>query len=150
MTESLQPVHLQLRSGYTFEVDFGLPNVPLLTTDATPPLGTGSGPDSEMLLMAAVGNCLAASLGFALRKYKNESVPIRAMVNGQVAKNEAGRLRVKSLAVEIQVGVPVGTLRLAQRAIQQYEDFCVVTQSLRAAIPVEVQVFDSDGLLISD
>jgi organic hydroperoxide reductase OsmC/OhrA len=148
--ELLQPVQLELQSGYVFDVDFGLPNVSPLKTDATPPLGTGGGPDSEMLLMAAVANCLAASLAFALRKYKNEDVPMRAKVHGQVVRNEAGRLRMHSMMVDIRLGVPVSTLRLAQRALQQYEDFCVVTQSVRAAIPVEVQVFDSDGLLISE
>jgi organic hydroperoxide reductase OsmC/OhrA len=148
--ELLQPVQLELQSGYVFDVDFGLTNVPPLKTDATPPLGTGAGPDSEMLLMAAVANCLAASLAFALRKYKNEDVPMHAKVHGQVVRNEAGRLRMHSMMVDIRLGVPVSTLRLAQRALQQYEDFCVVTQSVRAAIPVEVQVFDSDGLLISE
>lgn len=145
----LQPVSLELRGGYAFEVDFGLPDVAPLKTDATPPLGDGTGPDSEMLLMAAVGNCLAASLAFCLRKYKNDSVPIRATVSGQAERNEEGRLRMHSIAVEIRLGVPVSTLRLAQRALEQYEDFCVVTQSVRAAIPVAVQVFDGDGVLIS-
>jgi hypothetical protein len=29
------------------------------------------------------------------------------------------------------------------------EDFCVVTQSVRVAIPVAVQVFDSEGTLLA-
>ena len=55
MTESLQlaPLHrvlLMLRDSYEFAVDFGLPGVPPLGTDASPPLGKNGGPDSEMLL----------------------------------------------------------------------------------------------------
>ena len=42
---------LVLETAYRFKVDLGLANVPSLTTDATPPLGRGQGPDSERLFM---------------------------------------------------------------------------------------------------
>ncbi|MBS0446877.1 MAG: OsmC family protein [Proteobacteria bacterium] len=147
--EDVRSITLELRSGYAFDVDFELPNVPRLSTDASPPLGEGKGPDSEMLLMAAVGNCLAASLAFSLRKYKNDQVAIRATVQGQLARNDRGRLRVQGIAVEIRLGVPASGVRLLQRALEQYEDFCVVTQSVRSAIPVSVRVFDSEGAEVS-
>ena len=147
--ETMRPIRLELGAGFRFNVDFGLPGVPALMTDATPPLGQGTGPDSEMLLMAAVGNCLSASLAFSLRKFRNEDVPIQATVDGQLACNDAGRLRMHSIAVTIRLGVPVASLRLAERALAQYEDFCVVTQSVRLAIPVAVQVFDSEDVLLS-
>jgi organic hydroperoxide reductase OsmC/OhrA len=102
-----------------------------------------------MLLMAAVGNCLAASLAFALRKFKNENVPLRSSVEGRVMRNEQGRQRMHSIDVVIHLGVPAATLRLAQRAIDQFEDFCVVTQSVRAAIPVAVRIVDSAGMVLA-
>jgi organic hydroperoxide reductase OsmC/OhrA len=138
-------VTLSLISDYRLKVDFGLAGVPDLTTDAAPPLGRGQGPDSERLLMAAVGNCLTASLAFSLRKYKNAEVAMQATVDARLAPNEQGRLRMNSMSVVIRLGVPMASLRLAERALAQYEDFCVVTQSVRAAIPVDVKVFDSEG-----
>jgi len=147
--ETLQPIRLKLRNGYRFDVDFGLGNAPALTTDASPPLGQGTGPDSEMLLMAAVGNCLSASLAFSLRKFRNEGVSMQTTVDGQLSRNEQGRLRVHSIRVSMHLGVPVASLRLAERALAQYEDFCVVTQSVRKAIPVEALVFDSDHVLLA-
>lgn len=147
--DAVPPVVLELKTGYCFDVRFADPASSTLTTDAMPPLGGGAGPDSEMLLMAAVGNCLAASLAFSLRKYKNDEVPIRATVNARLARNESGRLRVSALSVQIRLGVPASGLRLLQRALEQYEDFCVVTQSVRAAIPVEVQVIDGEGRVLS-
>jgi organic hydroperoxide reductase OsmC/OhrA len=95
--------------------------------------------------MAAVGNCLTASLAFSLRKYKNAEVAMQATVDARLAPNEQGRLRMNSMSVVIRLGVPMASLRLAERALAQYEDFCVVTQSVRAAIPVDVKVFDSEG-----
>ena len=32
-----------------------------------------------------------------------------------------------------------------ERAFAQFEDFCVVTQTVRAAFPVDVRVLDSQG-----
>lgn len=148
--ETVGTVTLVLQHDYEFEVDFGLPGAPPLRTDATPPLGHGAGPDSERLLMAAVGNCLSASLAFSLRKFKNDAVPIRTAVEASLARNDHGRLRVQGLSVDLRLGVPAADLRLLDRALAQYEDFCVVTQSVRAAIPVAVRVFDSDGTLLGD
>jgi organic hydroperoxide reductase OsmC/OhrA len=147
--ETTGTVTLVLEAGYRFKVDFGLTGAPGLITDATPPLGRGEGPDSEMLLMAAVGNCLSASLAFSLRKFKNEEVPIRATVEATLARNEHGRLRIQSMTVVIRLGVAAPNLRLVERAVAQYEDFCVVTQSVRAAIPITAHVYDSEGVLLS-
>jgi hypothetical protein len=64
-----------------------------------------------------------------------------------LGRNEHGRLH--DIAVDIRLGVPANTLRLVERAVAQFEDFCTVTQSVRASIPVTVQVFDSEGVLLS-
>jgi hypothetical protein len=37
---------------------------------------------------------------------------------------------------------------MAERILEQFEDFCVVTQSVRAAIPVTVQVLDRDSIVL--
>jgi organic hydroperoxide reductase OsmC/OhrA len=143
---TIGPVDLTLDGGYRFRVEFAGAT---LTTDATPPLGEGRGPDSEMLLAAAVANCLAASLAFSLRKFRNAEVPIRARAEAQVGPDASGRPRVQRIDVEIRLGVPASTLRLLERALAQYEDHCVVTQSVRAAIPVTVRVVDADGRVLA-
>jgi hypothetical protein len=51
------------------------------------------------------------------------------------------------IEVEIRLGAAAADLRQLDRALAQFEDFCVVTQSVRAAIPVGVKVFDSDGTM---
>lgn len=147
--EPLSPVTLVLESAYRFNVDFGLDDVAKLVTDATPPLGGGTGPDSEKLLMAAVGNCLAASLAFSLRKFRNDTVGIRAVVSASLAPNAHGRLRMQAIAVDISLSEAAARLRLLDRALAQYEDFCVVSQSVRAGIPVTVRVFDGEGVLLT-
>ena len=147
--ESVGAVHLSLESGLRFLVDFDLAGVPTMTTDAMPPLGQGRGPDSERLLMAAVANCLSASLAFSLHKYRNADVPMRTRADARLTHNEGGRLRMHSMAVDIHLGAPAGNIRLLDRALSQYQDFCTVTASIRAAFPILVRVFDSEGTLLS-
>jgi organic hydroperoxide reductase OsmC/OhrA len=147
MTDEGLTVGLQLERDYQFEVDFGVSGAPLLVTDASPPLGKGAGPDSERLLLAAVANCLSSSLLFSLRKFKNDSVTMRTKADGSLVRNEHGRLRMGRIEVEIRLGAAAADLRQLDRALAQFEDFCVVTQSVRAAIPVGVKVFDSDGTM---
>lgn len=64
-------------------------------------------------------------------------------------RNPQGRLRVGSVSVSIQIGSPAHTLNHLERALEQFEDFCVVTQSVREGIPIEVRVSDSAGTLLN-
>ncbi len=96
-------------------------------------------------LAAAVGNCLAASLYFALRKYKQSPAPIACEVSAETGRNAQNRLRVASMAVQLSLGVPASALAHLDRVLATFEDFCTVTGSVKAAFPVTVTVFDSLG-----
>ena len=71
MTEPAIALESRQQADYRFEVDFKTPGQPLLLTDEPAPLGGGAGPNPARLLGAAVANCLAASLLFSLRKFRN-------------------------------------------------------------------------------
>lgn len=135
---------LTQQQDYAFEIQFGA-GVPSLRADEPPPLGGGQGPSPEQLLAAAVGNCLAASLLFSLRKYKQQPEPISAEVRSETARNAEGRLRIKALHVVLSLGQPAAALQHLDRALAQFEDFCTVTQSVRSAIEVTVHVLDAAG-----
>ena len=66
-------VTITQQSNYQFLVDFGTGISPLQADEAAP-LGAGEGLSPSQLLLAAVTNCLSASLFFALQKFKQ--VPI--------------------------------------------------------------------------
>jgi len=138
-------VQLAQRADYAFTAHFGA-DVPELVCDEPAPVGRGSGPSPTQLLAAAVGNCLLDSLLFALRKYKQAPEPLSGEVHAQLGRNEAGRIRVVSMQATLRLGVEAQALAHLDRALAQFEDFCTVTQSVRAAIPVEVSVFDVAGV----
>ena len=143
-TEAPPSVRLTQQRDYQFQVEFDAGIAPLLA-DEPPPLGSGQGPSPEQLLAAAVGNCLAASLLFSLRKYKQQPEPITAEVSAQTARNAENRLRIQSIQVVLTLGQAAAALQHLDRALAQFEDFCTVTQSVRGGIEVNVQVVDALG-----
>ena len=138
---------LQL-TDFRFEIHFDNPAVPTLLTDELAPLGGDAGPSPSRLLAAAVANCLSASLLFAMRKFTNEPGPLRAVATVSMTRNAQNRLRVGSIAVDLHLGVMGSEIRMLDRILGQFEEFCVVTQSVRNAIPVEVRVLDKAGTVL--
>ncbi len=137
-------VSLKQETDYKFSLNFG-ENIPILYSDESPPLGKGEGSTPVQLLAAAVGNCLGASLLFALRKYKQAPEPITAEANAIVGRNAENRLRVQRIEVALRLGKLAEELEHLDRALGQFETFCTVTESVRLGIPVEVSVFDAAG-----
>ena len=144
MNQDLQTVRLTQAQDYQFDVDFGTPG-PALRADEPAPLGQGVGPSPVQLLAAAVGNCLSASLLFALRKFKQAPEPLACTVQAEVGRNAEGRMRVLGLSARLTLGVPAGTIEHLDRVLGSFESYCTVTQSVSPAIPVVVEVFDALG-----
>lgn len=138
-------VQLRLLDGYKFEIDFG--DAGQLLSDEPPPLGAGEGPNPSRLLAAAVANCLAASLLFAVRKFKEDPGQVQATVVGELERQD-GRWRIGKLQVGLQLGADSAAMPHLERALSQFENFCVVTQSVRQGIEVTVQVRDNAGQLL--
>jgi uncharacterized OsmC-like protein len=137
-------VLLKQQGDYRFALQFAS-EAPVLFSDEPPPLGQGAGPSPVQLLAAAIGNCLADSLVFALRKFKQPAEPVSATAEPVVGRNEQNRLRVQRVEVRLTLGAPAEALDHLDRALAQFEDFCTVTQSVRQAFPVVVEVYDSGG-----
>lgn len=143
MSDKTVTVRLSQAEDYRFDIEFGVG--PALRVDEPEPLGHGSGPNPLMLLGAAVGNCLSASLLFALRKFKQSPEPLKTEVEVQTGRNAQGRLRVQRIGVRLQLGVPAAQLQHLDRVLDTFEAYCTVTQSVAAAVAVELEVYDSEG-----
>lgn len=133
-------VALTLRDGYAFSVDFAAGEGAPLVVDELPPLGEASGPNPARLLAAAVGGCLSASLLYCLRKSRIEVGHLRTMVEGTVVRNERGRLRIGGIRVRLAPEVTQEQREHMGRCLDLFQDFCIVTESVRAGIAVDVEV----------
>ncbi len=131
---------LERRERFVFDVAFDDPGWPLLRLDEPAPLGEGSGPNASRVLGAAVGDCLAASLLFCLQKARVPVTGLKAEVRGELARNEKGRLRIASMEVVIRPTLDAVAPERIARCLELFEDFCVVTQSVREGIDVRVSV----------
>ncbi len=142
-------IHLQLEQEgpYAFKVSFEDDAVAALHTDEPAPLGSGRGPNPSALLLAGVANCLAASLVFALRKFRNEPAPIRVRISARKERNAQGRWRIPRAQVTLTLADKAAALEHFERALAQFEQFCIVTQSVRDGIAVDVRVVDADGVV---
>ena len=125
---------------FQFLINFNQDGVPELLSDEAAPLGDGKGPNPARLLAAAVGNCLAASLLFCLRKSHIEPHRISAVVEGEMTRNERGRMRIAELRVRLEPAFDEADLPRINRCTELFEDFCIVTESVRAGIDVMVEL----------
>lgn len=125
---------------YEFRVRFDKEGLPDLILDEPPPLGRDAGPNPARILAAAIADCLSASLLFCARRARVELGPIHAEIKMQLVRNEQKRLRVGKVEVVIDPRLPEAEREKARRCLDIFEDFCVVTQSVRQGIDVSVEV----------
>ena len=106
----------------------------------TKPDGEGSGPNPPRLLAAAVGHCMSSSLIYCLKKARIPVRDIETTVKTSLFHNEHGKLRIRSIDVQISLKVNEEDEPRVQRCLTLFEDYCTVTQSIRKGIEVNVHV----------
>ncbi|MFN0303233.1 MAG: OsmC family protein [Burkholderiales bacterium] len=146
--ETTFTVRLTQDHDYQFRVGFDSPEMASLLVDEPAPLGKNEGPNAARLVAAAVANCLSASLLFAVRKFKQDPGTLQAEAVARIARNEQGRFRIAGIDVAIQLGGASEGIEHLDRSLAQFEDFCIVTQSIRHGIPVHVEVKDAAGRVV--
>jgi uncharacterized OsmC-like protein len=133
-------ISLDCTGNYEFRVKFDGTPYGDLVMDEPPPLGADKGPNPARLLAAAVGGCLSASLMFSARKLRLPVTGMHTDVRVELARNEKGRWRIGKMEVEIDPAVENPDPGKWQRCLDLFEDFCIVTQSVRKGIDVAVKV----------
>jgi uncharacterized OsmC-like protein len=130
---------IEHQTGYEFRVIFDKPTHPPLRIDEPPPLGEDQGPNPARLLAAAIGSCLSASLAFCLNRAELPLAGLTAKVHVDLVRNERKRLRIGGVRVELHPRL-ASTAGDPSACLERFEDFCIVTESVRAGVPVEVSV----------
>lgn len=136
-------ITLDLDHDYQFDADLDLPGVAPLRVDEPPPIGQGNGPSPTRMLATSVGQCLASSALYCLRKARIDVQSMSATVLGEMIRNETGKLRIGHLAVELRPVVQEVDVPRMRRCLEIFEDFCVVTGAVRQGLPVDVTVTPS-------
>lgn len=144
------PIRVQLTQDgdFAFHVRFEGTALAELLTDESAPLGHDRGPNPSRMLLAAIANCLSASLLFAMRKHHNALEGLQAEIVALPTRNDAGRWRLPRAAVELTLPGGAGAYAHLDRVLESFEEFCTVTQSVRQGIEVDVTVRDGDGRVL--
>ena len=129
---------------FEFRVRFDNPVFGEWTLDEPAPLGNDKGPNATRALAAAVGNCLSASLMFCLQRSKLVVDTIRAEVTPTRGRNEEGRWRIQHINVKLHIKMAEQDTARFKRCLDIFENYCIVTASVRQGIPVDVEILQED------
>ena len=132
--------HLRKRDGYKFEITFDeLPGKSVLM-DEPSPIGRSEGPSAAMMLSSAIGHCLTSSLLFCMQKSRGTVGDIEADVETSLTRNERGRWRISGIKVKIKPIIPDIDREKLERCKGLFEDFCIVTASVREGVKIDVEM----------
>lgn len=133
-------VEIDLIAGYAQRVNYGVAGADSFTIDEPEPLGTNTGPSPTRVLAAALGSCLGASLLFCLKKAQVTVSSLHTRATVTMKRNEHGRLRIGVIDVTLNPVVAADQQDKLARCLLTFEDYCIVTASLRPAVTVNVTV----------
>ncbi len=106
------------------------------------------GPNPSRLLALGVLGCLSASFIFCLKKRNFNLDDLKSEAEVTIARNEKGFLRIKKIDVNINPKIQnpdtvkraKQCLKTAKEGVSFFEQYCIVTQSVRSGIEVNVNL----------
>ncbi|MEJ2316742.1 MAG: OsmC family protein [Gammaproteobacteria bacterium] len=133
---------------YEFKVKFDKKILDDMLVDEPPPLGGLAGPNPSRLLAVSAANCLSASLLYCINRDDVPPSSVTTEATVTIVRNEKKRLRIGRIDVALQMSEALSDAPKMKRCMNLFEDFCVVTDSIRNGIPVGVEVRDHTGEVI--
>jgi uncharacterized OsmC-like protein len=106
------------------------------------------GPNPTRMLAMGVASCLSASFIFCLKKRNFSLDDLKAEAEATIARNEKGFWRVKKIDVTIDAKIEDSDAKKrAEQCLKKaanlkpfFENFCIVTESVRTGIEVNVDL----------
>ncbi len=138
-------IEMEQLEGYEFRVRFDIESMGDIIMDEPEPLGAGQGPNPSRVLAAAAANCLSASLLYCVSKNDPPAGSIKTRATCLLSRNEKKRLRIGGMKVMLQVDGELEQAVRMKRCLDLFEDFCVVSASLREGFPIDVSVLGQTG-----
>ena len=139
---------LEHLADYEFKVKFDKKILDDMLVDEPPPLGGLAGPNPSRLLAVSAANCLSASLLYCINRDDVPPSSVTTEATVTIVRNEKKRLRIGRIDVSLQISEALSEAPKMKRCMNLFEDFCVVTDSIRNGIPVGVEVKDHTGEVI--
>lgn len=133
---------------YEFKVKFDKKALDDMIVDEPPPLGMLAGPNPSRLLAVSAANCLSASLLYCINRDQPAPGSVTAEVTTSIVRNEKKRLRIGGMQIKLKMSEELSDAAKTARCLNLFEDFCVVTDSIRKGVPIAVEVENHQGEVV--
>ncbi len=134
-------ITLEQEEKYRFTAVYDEPEGYRLEIDEPEPHGSNDGPNPARLLATSVGHCLNASLIFCMKKRDVDLEGCSSKVHADLERNENGHWRIQQISVDL--GLPnldEDEQDVLEKCRDRFEEYCLVTESVRQGIPVDVNL----------
>jgi uncharacterized OsmC-like protein len=133
---------IEWQKGMQFTAKFDLPEVKELIMDEPAEFGgEGLGPNASRVLASAVGQCLSTALIFCLNKARIPVEGVKTEIETKIARNEDDLLRVQNIEVNMKLKLQdPSEVEKSQRCQELFQKYCIVTDSIRNGININVNV----------
>jgi uncharacterized OsmC-like protein len=140
--EMINKVGISLEDQMIFKCDLGSMKVKDLYIDETHKNEEDMlGPNPSRMLGLAILGCLSASFIFCLQKKNLSLEDLKAEAEVIIHRNEKGFWRIKRIDVNIKTIITdPETRKRAEQCRKMYESFCIITQSVRDGIKIDVNL----------
>ena len=137
-----EKIHARMKreKGYKFSITFDELEGAKVYTDEPAPVGSSEAPSAAMMLSSAIGHCLSSSLLFCMEKSRGKLNDLETEVETSLARNEKGRWRIAEIKVNLKTTSDMVDKEKLERCKGIFEDFCIVTASVREGIKIDVGV----------
>jgi len=134
-------INMEKLENYKFLVDFG-GSIPSLLMDETEdvPGGEETGPTASMLMGAAVGNCLSASLVFCLSKKRVNLKNLKTKITLKRKRNDKGYWNISGIVVDLQPEIAEEDRERFDKCVEIFRNYCIVSNSIETGIPLTVNI----------
>jgi organic hydroperoxide reductase OsmC/OhrA len=102
--------------------------------------GFGRSPCPDQLFLASIGGCLLTTFLHFARRLHLDVRDIRIPVREQISLRKSEGYRITAVEAEIQVDTDGEYVELAGRCAELARDYCHITRSMEASIPVNVSI----------
>ena len=135
-------INMEKLENYKFLVDFGKKSIPSLLMDETEdvPGGEETGPTASMLMGAAAGNCLSASLIFCLSKKRVNLKNLKTKITLKRKRNDKGYWSISGIVVDLHPEIAEEDRERFNHCVEIFRNYCIVSNSIETGIPLTVNI----------
>lgn len=135
-------INMEKLEDYKFSVNFGKESIPSLLMDETEdiPGGEETGPTASMLIGAAAGNCLSASLFFCLSKKRVNLKNLKTKITLKRKRNDKGYWSISGIVVDLQPEIAEEDRDRFDQCVEIFRNYCIVSNSIETGIPLTVNI----------